>query len=299
LPRENVKVANAPYELIYCKFFNNFDDYQPTTSADGAIVEGAAPTKIGTYKVFAKLIGDKNYFDKLSNVVELNIVDETQTGLFALEGDNFFAWKEQKIPVPTDPSYVEFELVTDNNEKNIKYYSTFAGSGFAYIYSDGIELVDSDEKTQIILDNNEISIKNSQTTLKKWNIPAYLGIYERVITPEYVAEEFSLLLSETQTCKLEIYIDDTQKDGKVYFSYDLLWRNGEMLSMQRIEGTVTYSESQSGIGNLAFNITNEDSITNLFTISGISENDRLNVIEVLIHGVSEAAVSNGEYQRVS
>lgn len=307
LPSEKLKITNddgdsvagASYELVYCKTFNSVVDYELTSSEDGSQAEGGAPKKVGTYKVFAKLLGDKNYFDKLSDVVELNIVDETQTGLFAQSSEDFFAWKEQVIPVPTDPSYVEFELVTDNNGKNIKFYSTFAGSGFAYIYSDGIELICDNEKTQISLENNEISIKNSQTTLKKWNIPAYLGVYERIVTPEYVADNFHLTLAEEETCKLDIYIDDTQKDGKVYFSYDLLWRNGETLSMQRIEGFVTYSKSQSGIGNLAFNVINEDVISNLFTISGISENDRLSVIEILIQGVSEAAVSNGEYQRVS
>ena len=307
LPQENINVknsngesvANASYEIVYCKTFNNFDDYQPTTSIDGALTEGGAPSKTGTYKVFVKLIGDKNYFDKCSNVVELNVVDETKTGLFALNGEDFFAWKEQTIPIPTDPAYIEFELMTENNKKVIKYYSTFAGNGFAYIYSDGIELNGDNEKTQIYLENDRISIKSGETTLKKWNIPGYLGSYERVVTPEYVDENFGLYLEQEQNCKLEIYVDNELNDGKVYFTYELLWRDGENLSMEIIEGFVVYSEPQSGTSSLAFNVLDGNDVTNLFIISGVLESEELDVINITIEGLSEAAISNGEYQRVS
>ena len=82
LPSENIKVFNVNneivkknVELVYCTRFNNFDDYELTSSENGSVVVGGAPANAGTYKVFAKLNGGKNYKDAYSNVVEFNIFD--------------------------------------------------------------------------------------------------------------------------------------------------------------------------------------------------------------------------------
>lgn len=307
LPIENVVIknlvgeiiTNLDFTLVYCKQFESLQNYQKTTADDGAIVVGGAPKNAGTYKVFAVINGGQNYFDKQSDAVELSIVDDETLELYAGSGEIKFGFKEHGIPAPINPTYIEFELDETGDFKTINYYSNFAGNGKAYIYETEIELISSENgKTQISLENNEISIKNSEKVLKKWLRPNYLGTYERTVTPEFVLDNYGLTLSENKKVTLEIFDDDTKKDGTIYFKFNLLWKNGEQLELKEMTGTVVFSKSQSGTGNLSFNIKSGELNTKLFGIDGINESDNLSTITINDLSLVEASVSSGEYTKI-
>lgn len=307
LPTDNVTIKNSAgetitgidYTLVYCRQFESLQNYQKTTIDDGSLASGGAPKNVGFYKVFAVISGGQNYFDIQSSAVEFSIIDEQSLELYAASGETKFGFKEQVVPAPINPTYIEFELSETNGIKTINYYSNFAGNGKAYVYEKDIELISSDnEKTQISFKNDEISLQNAQNPLKKWLRPAYLGTFERTVTPEFILSEYGLVLSENKTLSLNVFLDDTKKDGIVYFKFNLLWKNGEQPEMKEIDGTVVYSKNQNGTGNLSFNIANEQLITKLFGIDNIEESNNMSVIEIEINNISEAVISSGEYTKI-
>lgn len=296
-PADNIKIMDSQaqsisldYEIVYCTSFEDYENYEPTTTQDGATTEGGVPTNAGTYKVFAKVFGDKNYDDVLSNVVEFNIVSQDSIDLFAKEGEEFFAFKEVFDVAPENPVYIEFEM-SEINE--VLYFSTFAGNGKAMIFADHITLVSEDEKTQIIYENDEILLQNGEKTLKKWVIPSFIGIYEMTITPEMAAGHMEI--SENQTCTLEIYYDKNDKDGKIMFTLNCIWflphGNSDMWERVQYEGVASYSPSTK---RLSFDLLNR---TNLFAIQCESSVIQLENILVNIPGAGNE-LSNGEYVRV-
>lgn len=246
LPLENISILNsqseeisANFEIIYCTSFEDFENYVLTSSEDGADEQGKAPSKIGTYKVFAKILGGQNYTDVYSNVVEVSIFSEISTGLFSNQNQSFFAWKE--IDSLDDVyDYVEFELKNENATKQIAYSSTFAGNGYVMVFSDHMTLVSENKKVQFKLDNNKISVKNNQIIMEKWIKPAYLGNYEMVINKEK-ANELNYNTDEDFICKLNIFVNEDEKNGEVYFKLICLSKNTEALTTKtELEGKAVY-----------------------------------------------------------
>ena len=290
----NQTLDNVSYQLIYCKDFVDYLNYQPTTTEDGASVEGGAPAMVGSYKVFAKAAGDTNYKHLYSNVAEFNIIDETNIDLLPQQNEEFFAWKEDK-KFNQSQEYIQFEIEEIDGIKTLTYNSSFAENGYAMIFSNHITLINGNEKVQIRLENNKILINNN-IELKKWTIPSYVGTYQKTITTEDASDNGYLLLND-KICKLEIFVDEYKKDGKTYFKLDILCINGETLIDGCYEGVVEYSIGQNGVGSLSFQTIEDDRITNLFLINDISLNQSISQINIMLMSPMDS-LSNGIYQKV-
>lgn len=304
IPKENVviknsqgQVVNKNFKLVYCSTFNDYYNNLKTTTNHGAIVQGGAPSHVGEYKVYAMIEGNDNFNNLYSNVVEFNIIDESNIDLCAKENEKFFGFKEASQIAKLDPYYIQFEVQSENNNKKLKYHSTFAGDGEAMIFSDHITLIGENEKTQIRLENDKIYFQNSEKILNKWITPSYLGTYQKTITPED-ASQFGIIFNEDEICKIEIFIDEDKKDGKVHFKFDLWWKlTDEICNNEIIEGYVFYSEDQAGTGNLAFNRIDGDRIINLFSINEISNSHQLTSF-IINMAAEQAQISNGQYTRI-
>jgi len=284
-------VQNAQYKLIYCTEFIDFDNYTTTSSDDGAIVSGGAPINVGSYRVFAKIDGDDNYTETYSNVAEFNIIDEDQIALMARNGEEFFAWKEPQKTNQTNQAYIQFEICEIDEVKQIKYDSTFAGSGIAMIFDNHITLVGEDFNTYIKYQTDKILINNDMIELEKWTYPTYLGTYEKKITISEAAE-YGIVLEEDKICCLNIYIDESKKDGIVYFSFNCLWVQTEDVYFEyTYNGKVTFSDL-SQIANLAFII---DGSELLFKIDNINLTKPLTEIDIKMN--AEREISSGKYEK--
>lgn len=318
LPEEFVSIKNLQgqtatgvnYEIVYCTSFDDFSNYQTTTSANGAMVNGGSPSSVGFYKAFIKINGDRNYNEVVSNVVDFAIIDENQISLCASDTETTFGWRDlsdKSLFIPTEsdplnPNYIEFDIVTVDNKKLINYSSTFAGKGLAMIFSDHITLVSNNEKTQILQKNNKILINNGEISLVKWEVPAYLGIYQMTISSGTASEYNINLKEEDKLCKLKIYYDETAKDGKIYFELNCVWTlpqsDSDLYSYETYKGYVVYAIGQDGKGSLTFNVLMSGDTVMLFKVNNIIPNEEISKISVE-YNYENLQLSNGEYLKIA
>lgn len=301
---DEVSISNPEFKVVYCTEFNNYSDFVQTTIAEGSVVNGGAPSKIGNYKAFVLISADQNYNELKSNVVDFCIVDESQINLCAKNNETFFGWRElsdatlqnPNLENPLDPTYIEFEIIENNGIKELKYHSSFADDGIAMIFDDHINLISDFGVSKIKFENNKISINNNEKNLQKWFIPSYLGEYKMIITPEE-AEAFDIILTENYECSLHIYYDNENKDGKISFTLTCMEIPPQttVVNYLSLSGSATYAIGQNGIGSLSFKYISGGSITELFLISNIQPDQSLNSILVDMSNNEGLFISCGEY----
>ena len=163
------------------KYFANYNNGSLTTSASGATTDGGAPKNIGTYAVETTILGDDNYYDAV--VVSTLVIAPNESIVMANEGERPFAWLSADETVYAEAAT---RLVDGFNELTLKMRVEYLKTEYRVYQKDGKWFVEIDEDYEINYDaaSDSISMIGSitgeeLTTLNKWELPYYLGTFEK------------------------------------------------------------------------------------------------------------------------
>ena len=166
---------------ISFKYYANYNNGSLTTSASGATVNGGAPKNIGTYAVETVILGDDNYYDAV--VVSTLVIAPNESFVMANEGERPFAWLSADEDVYAE---AKTRLVEGFNELALQMRVEDLKTEYRVYKKDSKWYVEIDEDYEIVYDatNDAISMIGTISgdefaTLEKWDLPYYLGTFER------------------------------------------------------------------------------------------------------------------------
>ena len=270
-----VELDSSNVALEYFTSYVNEENKQPTTSENGAVSDGSAPSAVGTYYVVATSPEGTNYSESLSNVGVLIIQNENYD-LYPEEQDRTYSWVN-------DDGYIAFIKVNENGFTEICLVSDVIGSGIisrvdgTYYFenenNENYSFVFSADMQMITITD----LSSGQTSVyTKFQDPEFVGTYTR-----------NTANNEDNLSVVEIY----SSAGGLYFNFKYVFVERGVERTANISGALTYSESDIGF-DLVFNYTSsglQNTILGEYSI----QNHTLTISTFFL------ATINGEYVNVS
>ena len=241
IPTSYVKSLDLNYDeidltgKISFKYYANYNNKTLTTSASGATTDGGAPKNIGTYAVETTIAGDENYYDAV--VVSTLVIAPKENILWAADGERPFAWQstDGTIYAETTTRLVEGfnELIFKMRVDNLKTeYRVYQKDSKWYVEIDEAYEIAYNEGAKTITMTGSVS-GDEFATLNKWDLPYYLGTFER-----------DTVTTDDTTPNSQMYIYNDY--GIVRFTFTYYALNGGSVATKTKTGIVRYTE-QAGI----------------------------------------------------
>lgn len=264
---------------ISFKYFANYGSSTLTTSASGALVDGGAPKNIGTYAVETTILGDNNYYDAV--VVSTLVIAAKGNILKAGDGERPFAWqaKDETIYAEATTRLVEGcfnELIFKMRVNELKTdYKVYQKDGKWYAQIDEAYEIAYDEGAETITMTGSVTGEEF-ATLNKWDLPYYLGTFER-----------DTVTTDETTPNSQMYIYNDYGIVKFTFTCYAL-KNGSVASATKT-GTIEYNEQSSTL----YFYTSTGSM--YMTITSFNNNEPIESLKIEVTGLK---VISGIYTRV-
>lgn len=233
-------------DLIEITYYTDSSKQTKTNADNGATARGGAPNKAGDYVAVVKYKGSTNYAESTTDVSL--VVDAEDLSLFAVSGQDAYAWRN----VVTFASTKATEYVTGYFEVQKTH------NGYVYELSACLKLADYYEgvvvteetyegsvsrvgedmvftatglSCTLVVDGEQLSlVSESETiaTLSKWNIPKYVGRYEKDLVGD----------GETEVSYIEIEVEY----GEVSFTFNYRYKkpNGTIVEGEK-HGSVNFA----------------------------------------------------------